>query len=48
MKRKLSPAERRRTMAYYRIADGKIAVNDVMSDPDMMQVLGPLLAPTPD
>jgi predicted SnoaL-like aldol condensation-catalyzing enzyme len=33
-----------RTMAYYRIVDGKIAVNDVMSDPNMMGVLGPLLA----
>ena len=33
-----------RTIAYYRIANGKIAVNDVMCDPDMMQVLGPLLA----
>jgi ketosteroid isomerase-like protein len=34
-----------RTIAYYRIVNGKIAVNDVMSDPDMMQLLGPLLAP---
>jgi len=32
-----------RTMAYYRLADGKIVVNDVMSVPDMLQVLGPLM-----
>ena len=37
-----------RTIAYYRIADGKIAVNDEMSDPELMQVLGPLLAPPSD
>jgi hypothetical protein len=30
------------------IANGKIVVNDVMSDPDMMQVLGPLLEPPSD
>jgi ketosteroid isomerase-like protein len=36
-----------RTMAYYRLADGKIVVNDVMSVPDMLQVLGPLMAPPP-
>jgi hypothetical protein len=35
-------------MAYYRIVDGKIAVNEIMSDPAMMQVLGPLLAPLSD
>jgi hypothetical protein len=35
-------------MAYYRFADGRIAVNDVMSDPDIMQALGPLLAPSSD
>jgi ketosteroid isomerase-like protein len=35
-----------RTIAYYRIANGRIVVNDVMSDPDMMKVLGPLL-PSP-
>jgi hypothetical protein len=34
-----------RTMAYYRLADGKIGVNDAMSAPDMFQVLGPHLAP---
>jgi ketosteroid isomerase-like protein len=37
-----------RTIAYYRIANGKIAVNEVMSDPDMMEVLGPLLTSPPD
>jgi SnoaL-like domain len=37
-----------RTMAYYRIVDGKIAVNDVMSDPNMMEVIGPLVAPPSD
>jgi hypothetical protein len=37
-----------RTMAYYRIADGKIAMNDVISDPAMMQIVGPLLAPPSD
>ena len=37
-----------RAVAYHRIANGKIAVNDVMSDPDMMEVLGPLLASPPD
>jgi len=36
-----------RTMAYYRLADGKIVVNDVMSVPDMLEVLGPLMAPPP-
>jgi hypothetical protein len=36
-----------RTMAYHRLADGKIVVNDVMSVPDMPQVLGPYLAPSP-
>jgi ketosteroid isomerase-like protein len=36
-----------RTMAYYGLADGKIVVNDVMSVPDMFQVLGPLMAPPP-
>jgi hypothetical protein len=34
-----------RALAYYRLADGKIVVNDVMFVPDMMQVLGPLMAP---
>jgi hypothetical protein len=28
----------------YRLADGRIVVNDVMHDPDLMKVLGPLLA----
>jgi ketosteroid isomerase-like protein len=37
-----------RTLAYYRLADGKIVLNDVMFDPDLMQVLGPLLAPPPE
>jgi hypothetical protein len=36
-----------RTMAYYRLADRKIVMNDVMSVPDMLQVLGPLMAPPP-
>jgi hypothetical protein len=33
----------RRTGAlpYYRLANGKIAVNDVMFDPDLMEVLWP-------
>jgi hypothetical protein len=37
-----------RTLAYYRLTNGKIALNDVMVDPDLMQVLGPLLQPPPD
>ena len=32
-----------RTLAYYRLANDKIALNDVMFDPDLMQVLGPFL-----
>jgi ketosteroid isomerase-like protein len=36
-----------RALAYYRLADGRIVVNDVMFDPDLMQVLGPLMAPPP-
>jgi len=32
-------------MAYYRLADGKIVVNSVMFVPDLMQVLGPFMAP---
>jgi predicted SnoaL-like aldol condensation-catalyzing enzyme len=36
-----------RALAYYRLADGRIEVNDVMFDPDLMQVLGPLLTPPP-
>jgi ketosteroid isomerase-like protein len=34
-----------RAMAYYRLADGKIVVNSVMFVPDLMQVLGPFMAP---
>ncbi|HEX2783908.1 MAG TPA: nuclear transport factor 2 family protein [Ilumatobacteraceae bacterium] len=34
-----------RAMAYYRLANGRIVVNDVMFDPDLMQGLGPLMAP---
>lgn len=37
-----------RTMAYYRLADGRIVVNDVMFDPDLMSLLCPLMAPPPD
>jgi hypothetical protein len=37
-----------RALAYYRLVDGRIAINDVMFDPDVMQVLGPLLGPPPD
>jgi hypothetical protein len=37
--------QRSTTLAYYRLAEGKIVLNDVMFDPDLMQVLGPLLAP---
>ena len=33
-----------RAMAYCRLANGRIVVNDVMSDPDLMQVLGPPLS----
>jgi predicted SnoaL-like aldol condensation-catalyzing enzyme len=34
-----------RTLAYYRLVDGRIVVNDVMSVPNLMEVLGPLMAP---
>ena len=34
-----------RALAYYRLAGGKISINDVMFDPDLMKVLGPLMAP---
>jgi hypothetical protein len=34
-----------RALAYYRLADGKNVVNDVMTVPDMFQVLGALMAP---
>ena len=33
-----------RGLAYYRLADGKIVVNDVMFSPDLLQVLGPFMA----
>ncbi len=36
-----------RALAYYRLADGRIVVNDVMFDPDLMPVLGPLRAQPP-
>jgi len=36
-----------RALAYYRLADGKIVVNDVMFDPNLMEVLGPLMAAPP-
>jgi ketosteroid isomerase-like protein len=36
-----------RALAYYRLAGGKIVVNDVMFDPDLMKVLGPLMQPPP-
>jgi hypothetical protein len=32
-------------MAYYRLADDKIIVNDVMFVPDLVQVLSPFMAP---
>jgi hypothetical protein len=34
-----------RALAYYRLADGKIVVNDVMMVPDLMQVMAGLVAP---
>lgn len=34
-----------RTIAYYRLTGGRIVVNDAMFDPDLMSVLGPLMAP---
>ena len=36
-----------RALAYYHLADGRIVVNDVMFDPDLTSVLGPLMAPPP-
>jgi hypothetical protein len=36
-----------RALAYYGLADGKIAVNDVMFDPDLMKVMGAMMAPPP-
>ena len=35
-----------RTIAYYGIVDDRIAVNDVMSDPNMMEVFGSLGPPS--
>jgi hypothetical protein len=35
---------RRRAWHWWSFADGKIVANDVMSVPDMLQVLGPLMA----
>ena len=29
----------------YRLANGRIVINDMLNDPDLMQVLGPLLTP---
>jgi len=37
-----------RAIAFHRLADDGIVVNDVMFDPDLMSVLGPLMAPPPD
>jgi predicted SnoaL-like aldol condensation-catalyzing enzyme len=37
-----------RALAYYRLADGRIVVKDVIFDPDLMSALGPLIAPPPD
>jgi predicted SnoaL-like aldol condensation-catalyzing enzyme len=37
-----------RALAYYRLVDGRIAVNDVMFDPNLMQILGPHLGPPPE
>ena len=34
-----------RALAYYRLAGGKIVVNDVMMVPDLMQVMAGLVAP---
>jgi hypothetical protein len=36
-----------RALAYYGLVDGKIAVNDVMFDPDLMKVMGAMMAPPP-
>ena len=36
-----------RRFAFLRLADGKIVVNDVMTVPDLMPVLAPLLEPPP-
>jgi len=34
-----------RGLTYYRLADGKITEDDPITTPDLMQTLGPLLAP---
>jgi len=36
---------KRRSFVHRRLADGKIVVQDVMTNPDMMPVLAQLLAP---
>ena len=36
-----------RVLAYYRLAGSRILVNDVMFDPNLMALLGPLLPPPP-
>jgi len=37
-----------RALACHRLADGRFVVNDVMFDPDLMSLPGPLIAPPPD
>ena len=37
-----------RALAYYRLVDSRIAVSDVSFDPDLTQVLGPFLGPSPE
>jgi hypothetical protein len=34
-----------RALAYYHLVDGKTDVNDVMFDPDIMDIVGPLMEP---
>jgi predicted SnoaL-like aldol condensation-catalyzing enzyme len=34
-----------RALAYYHLVDGKIDVDDVMFDPDIMGIVGPLMEP---
>ena len=34
-----------RGLTYYRLADGKIVEDDPITTPDLMQTLGPLMAP---
>jgi ketosteroid isomerase-like protein len=36
-----------RALAYYRLADGKIVVNDVMFVPDLLQIIAAQMAPPP-